>query len=69
MTEFPLGQYSRVTWSADTEKRFKSLVLLEIQIKTVEDNQTIKGSKAVKASVGECGELQWLPDTVVDDAA
>jgi hypothetical protein len=56
-------------WPADTEKRFKSLVPLEIQIKAVEGNQTVESSKVVKASTGECGELRGLPNTVAEAAA
>lgn len=69
MTEFPQGRCGKVTWPDDTEKCFKSLVFLEIQIKTVEDNQTVEGSKGVNTSVGECGELQGLPNTAAENAA
>lgn len=53
MTEFPRGR-CRVTWpAADREESLKSLMMLEI--KSVEENQSVEGSKVVKASVGEGG--------------
>lgn len=55
MTEFPQGRCRVTCPAADREESLKSLMMLEIQIKSVEENQSVEGSKVVKASVGEGG--------------